>query len=186
MQLEPGHWLHCAALAWTLTWLTQQAPGAESIGNYVPVEPCSFRMRLSAACGYWWAPAVSACLASSPGWISLSEAVLAGLKSLLHSLRFWYRIHVQRQFFFQWKKYPIGHWIPFQSSLFSNAALSFDIHPSAEEFLYQHVQCFISRKPWTEKNLQLKLRPKQSFISLNFAFNWLTGFKSNYCRYSLS
>lgn len=43
---------------------------------------------------------------------------------------------VQRQFLFIEEKDTVRQWVPFLSSLLSNAALSFDIHPSAEKGQY--------------------------------------------------
>lgn len=132
MQLEPGHWLHCAALAWIFTWLTQQGTRSWICEELPTCRTLQFQKQAEchrqSACGYLWAPAMSACLASSSGWISLSEAVLAGVKDESSSPT---EILISDTCA-KTMSYPIGHWIPFLNSVFRNAALSFDIHPGAQ------------------------------------------------------
>lgn len=72
-------------------------------------------------CCYLWAP----------GWISLSEAVLAEVEDESSLTEVLILDTCAKSM-----SYPIGHWILFLSWLFSNAALSFDIHPSAQRSFY--------------------------------------------------
>lgn len=137
MQLEPGHWLHCAVLAWIFTWLTQQATGSWICEEFPTCRTLQFQKQAEchrqSACGYLWAPAMSACLESS-------ESVW-GCACRTEGRVFFPRWdsdigYTCKDNFFSVKIYPIGHWIPLLNSLFSNATLSFDIHLSAQRNFY--------------------------------------------------
>lgn len=101
------------------------------------VEPCNFRSRLSAMGNLLVAtcepqPRQPALHPPLGELACLRLCLQEWRNSLLPPLRFWYQMRVQRQFFSVRK----GHWIPFLSSLFSKAALSFDTHPSAQRNFY--------------------------------------------------